>query len=162
MPTNDTESRYNAELCPDCELPLVRPSVPNLVGYPKDGPLTKATPLQRVLALAETANVDVFDLADVTPTYVSALVTIDQCNDNLATTISLTPDLTEDLKTDVIAFALAVVGTPHTITNTPNSAVAISRTRLAPAKDGPGHLARHMLYTCGRTTPSATFAITAL
>ncbi|WP_173142001.1 hypothetical protein [Kibdelosporangium persicum] len=137
--------------------------MPNLISYPKNGPLTKTTPLQRVLALAETANVDVFDLANGAPTEVSALVTVSQDPDDLAATVGLAPDLTEDLRTDVIAFVIAlVVGTPQTITNTPQATVAISRTPLEPAADGPGHLARHMLYTCGRTTPSATFAIAAV
>ncbi|WP_125726786.1 hypothetical protein [Kibdelosporangium aridum] len=137
--------------------------MPNLIGYPKDGPLTKSTPLQRVLALADTTNVDVFDLTDGTPADVSALATLSQDNDNLAATIGLAPDLTDDLRTDVIAFAIAlIVAMPQTITSTPKGAIAISRTRLDPATDGPGHLARHMLYTCGRTTPSATFAVAAV
>ncbi|MFC0105646.1 hypothetical protein [Kibdelosporangium aridum] len=162
MPPN-ADAHHDAELCPDCGHPLVRPSVQNLIGYPKDGPLTKPTPLQRVLALAEKANVDVSDITDGTADDTSALVAVDQNTDNFAATLALAPDLPEDLRTDVIAFAIAlIVGTPQAITDTPNDAIAISRIRLAPTKEGPGHLARHMLCTCGHTTPSATFAITAL
>lgn len=159
MPAHHADTRQ----CPDCGHPLSRPAVTDLIGYPENGPLTKPTPLLRVLALAEQANVDVFDIAQASE-QLAAAVTVGQSKDGrLTATLGLISGLAEDLRTDVVAFALALFASdPHAITNTPQATIAISRTRLEPAKDGPGHLARHMLYACGRTTPSATFAVAAL
>jgi hypothetical protein len=74
--------------------------------------------------------------------------------------IGLTDDLDDKLRADVLAFGLAVlVGTPEILAESPDGILGISRQRLPQADNGPGNLAWHMLQTCGRESPSATFRL---
>jgi hypothetical protein len=77
--------------------------------------------------------------------------------------IGLAEDLDDDLRVDVLAFGIAVFAADsERIANSANSWLGIGRERLSPAKTGVGHLAWHMLHTCGRDTPSATFELVAV
>nr|WP_157527205.1 hypothetical protein [Kibdelosporangium sp. MJ126-NF4]CEL13517.1 hypothetical protein [Kibdelosporangium sp. MJ126-NF4]CTQ99202.1 hypothetical protein [Kibdelosporangium sp. MJ126-NF4] len=164
MPTRRTNSRQKATPCPDCGVPLTRPTPANLPNYPADGALTKPTPYLRVVALAAAANIDVFDFPHDIPEELGAAITLAlDDNDKLCATVGLDRRLDEDLRTDLLAFAIALyTAEPKRIATTPNAALGITQTRLQPAKHGPGHLAWHMLYSCERVVPSATFTIVSI
>jgi hypothetical protein len=72
--------------------------------------------------------------------------------------VGLAEDLDEELRVDVLAFGVAsYVGELARIANTSRGGLGIGRHRLPAARAGAGHLAWHMLRTCGRDNPSATF-----
>ncbi|MBE1461366.1 hypothetical protein [Kibdelosporangium phytohabitans] len=159
MPTRRTNPRQNTTPCPDCGVPLTRPNPADLPNYPIDGALTKPTPYLRVLALAPAANIDVFDFSHPIPDELGAAITLAlDDNDQLRATIGLDPHLNEDLRTDLLAFAIALyTAEPERIDNTPNAALGIPKTRVRAARRGAGHLAYHIAFSCGRKTSSATF-----
>src|ERR1043165_9875194 len=162
MPTRSTNPRQNATPCPDCGVSLTRPNPAKLPNYPTDGAPTKPTPYLRILALAAETGIDVFDFPNAIPKELGAAITLSlDDNDKLRATVGLDPHLDEDPRTDLLAFAIALFSAePKRIANTPNAALGISKTRLTPAKHGPGHLAWHVLHSCSRDVPSATFAST--
>jgi hypothetical protein len=118
-----------------------------------------ATPLSRLSALAEHAGIDVvtMDAEGVGGLAGAIAIGLDE-HGQPRTTIGVAEDLDDDLRTDVLAFCVAVVvGDTQRITSSASGCLDIRRERLEPVRQGPGHLAKHMLYTCGRDTPSATF-----
>ncbi|GAA4410171.1 hypothetical protein ACFQV2_12750 [Actinokineospora soli] len=119
-------------------------------------------PFERILALACEIEVDVFDLPADTCGHGFAgavAVGIDEKN-QLRGLVGLADDLDNDLKADTLAFGIAVfAGEPDRIMATAGASLGIGRERQPAASKGPGHLAWHMLYSCGRISPSATFAL---
>jgi hypothetical protein len=129
-------------------------------GYPEDGPLRKASPLLRMSALADYANIHVFDIPGGAAAGLSGAVAVvfDKEKGGTNGAIGLAADLDEDLRTDVLAFAMAVyIADTELLMSQPEGRLGIGRKRLEPAKLGAGRLAYHMVLACGRNTPSATF-----
>ncbi|MCE7011833.1 hypothetical protein LWC34_54830 [Kibdelosporangium philippinense] len=76
--------------------------------------------------------------------------------------VGLAEDFDDGLRTDVLAFALALfTGEPQRLVKAPGGRLGIGRRRLTPTA-GVGHLAFHLAYSCGRDTSSATFELIAL
>jgi hypothetical protein len=154
--------RQDTGRCPDCGVPLVPHLADSGDGRPDGDPLREATLLLRLTALAKQAGVvDVFDMSVQSCAGLAGAIAIGIDKDgNLRATIGLADDLNDELRADVLAFGVAVfVGEPTLLTSRPNGLLGLGRERLLPAKRGPGHLAWHMLYSCGRTTVSATFEV---
>jgi hypothetical protein len=158
MSTN-RETVNAAPPCPDCGVALTDPSVQHQPDYPTDGPLRQPTPYLRLAATAEQAGAHIFDLPnDIHPELAAAIALRFDDNDHIHAIISLATDLDEDLRTDVLAYALALyIADPLHIANQPDAILTISRTRLPPTTHGPGHLAWHLLHSCGRNATTATF-----
>ena len=148
--------------CPDCGVQLVRPA--DLLGrgdYPSDGPLNAATPFLRLSALAASTGVDVFNVSEKQSSGLAGAlgVALDPAF-QLRGTIGLAKGLDEELRTDVLAFALAIyTAEAGEVARTRHGSVGICRDRKPHAKRGVGHLAWHMLYNSGRETDSATFEV---
>jgi hypothetical protein len=125
-----------------------------------DDPLL-TTPLARMMALAMGTDVRVFEVPAAHSAGLAGLVGVGSGPDGEPQCkIGLTDDLDDDLRADVLAFGLAVlVGTPEVLDESPDGVLGISRQRLPQAGNGPGNLAWHMLQTCGRESPSATFRL---
>jgi hypothetical protein len=119
------------------------------------------TPVARLMALAMGTGVRVFDVPAAHSVGLAGLVGVSSDNNGEPLcSIGLTDDLDDDLRADVLAFGLAVlVGTPEILDESPDGILGISRQRLPQADNGPGNLAWHMLETCGRESPSATFRL---
>jgi hypothetical protein len=156
-PTVDPDTKP----CPDCGQAL-----PDLHsarrGQSKDnGPLWKPTPLARIWAVAEQAGMRIVDIPkNSTDGLGGAIACALDENEELRGIIFLAEDLDDNTRADILAFGMSVfVGETHRITNTPEGRIGIGRKRLQSAKKGAGHLAWHLLQTCGRTTPSATFSL---
>ena len=159
MPTNRETVHAAFSPCPDCGVALTDPSVQHQPDYPADGPLRQPTPYLRLAATAEQTGAHIFDLPnDIHPELAAAIALRFDDKDQIHAIISLATDLDEDLRTDVLAYALALyIADPHHIANQPDAILTISRTRLPPTTHGPGHLAWHLLHSCGRNTLSAMF-----
>jgi hypothetical protein len=125
-----------------------------------DDPLL-TTPLARLMALAMGTNVRVFEVPAAQSAGLAGLVGVGSGTDGEPQCkIGLTDDLDDGLRADVLAFGLAVlVGTPEVLDESPDGVLGISGERLPQAGNGPGNLAWHMLETCGRVSPSATFRL---
>lgn len=146
--------------CPVCGVTVRPDSYSESRGSNINDPLL-ATPLARLYAVAAETNITVEDVgADVAGDLAGAVAAgIDQ-QGLLRGLIFLSEDLDDDLRADILAFGIALfTGEPDRITDTPNWSVGISRNRLPAAGNGIGHLAWHMLRSCGRNTASATFEI---
>lgn len=119
------------------------------------------TPLARMMALAMGTDVRVFEVPVAHSAGLAGLVGVGSGPDGEPQCkIGLTDDLDDGLRADVLAFGLAVlVGTPEILDESPDGVLGISRERLPQAGNGPGNLAWHMLQTCGRESPSATFRL---
>lgn len=119
------------------------------------------TPIARLMALAMETSVRVFDVPANHSVELAGLVGVTSDKDGEPQCrIGLTDDLDDDLRTDVLAFGLAVlVGTPEILDESPDGILGIGRQRLPRADHGPGRLAWHMLQTCGRESPSTTFRL---
>jgi hypothetical protein len=153
------EARYSVP-CSGCEVPLQRGLPDDCDDYPADGPLRQPTPLLRVTAMAQDTGMILTVIpADDTGGLAGAIgVGVDEAG-RLRAVVGLADDLDEDLRIDVIAFAVALfVGAPKRLIETPDGRIGLGRERL-PSASGPGHLAFHMAYSCGRDTPSATFEL---
>lgn len=119
------------------------------------------TPTARLMALAMGTGIRVFEVPAAHSAGLAGLVGLgsDEAGEPQCK-IGLTDDLDDDLRADVLAFGLAVlVGTPEILDESPDGVLGISRQRLPQADNGPGNLAWHMLQTCGRESPSATFRL---
>ncbi|MEV4317780.1 hypothetical protein [Actinocrispum sp. NPDC049592] len=129
--------------------------------YPADGPLRQPTPLLRIRALAEFTQKHIVNVPKEDAAGTAGFVAIGYDEEgNQRGLIGIAEDLDDGLKADVLAFALAVfAGDSERIANSADGWLAIGRDRLAPAKEGIGYLAWHMLISCGRGTPSATFEL---
>ncbi|MCP2244250.1 hypothetical protein [Lentzea aerocolonigenes] len=119
------------------------------------------TPTARLMALAMGTGIRVFEVPAARSAGLAGLVGLGSDHDGEPQCkIGLTDDLDDDLSADVLAFGLAVlVGTPEILDESPDGILGISRQRLLQADNGPGNLAWHMLQTCGRESPSATFRL---
>jgi hypothetical protein len=161
MPTNRETVNAAFPPCPDCGVALTDPSVQNQPDYPKDGPLRQPTPYLRLAATAEQAGAHIFDLpTDIHPELVAAIALRFDADNQIQAIISLATDIDENLRTDVLAYALALyTADPLHIANQPDAILTISRTRLPPTTHGPGHLAWHLLHSHGRQIQSATFRL---
>jgi hypothetical protein len=159
MPTNRETFNAAAPPCPDCGVPLTDPSAQHQPDYPANGPLRQPTPYLRLAATAEQADAHIFDLPnDIHPELAAAIALRFDDNNHIHAIISLATDLEDDLRTDVLAYALALyIADPTHIANQPDAILTISRTRLPPTTHGPGHLAWHLLHSCGRNATTATF-----
>ncbi|CAM4098392.1 hypothetical protein KIPE111705_40285 [Kibdelosporangium persicum] len=162
MARNRTSTHARAKLCYVCGVELRRRYLD--ADYPSDGPLRAATPYLRMVALAADSGVDVFEVSATVAEGLGGAVGVGfDSSDAVRGTIGLAEDLDEDLRTDILAFGFAVFADiPREIAAMPNRAVGIKRERRARARHGPGHLAWHMLYSCGRDTESATFTLVRL
>jgi hypothetical protein len=159
MINRSTETDPDTRPCPDCGV-ILRPNAARGSDERLDnGPLQEATPYLRLSALADKANVYVLDVPQEDADGLAGAIAVGfDKNGELRGMIGLAEDLDEDLCSDVFAFGIAVfVGDTQRITSSTSGSLGIGRERLQPAKKGPGHLAWHMLRTCGRNTPSATF-----
>jgi hypothetical protein len=120
------------------------------------------TPLARLYAMALHGDIDVTvhdDSTEPWPDDIAALATYDKI-------VILSPSLDDDLRADVLAFAVAVccsieVGdtAPEGYIAAPDGYVAIGRERLPDPPKGPGRLARLFAQQCGRDIDSATFRV---
>lgn len=119
-----------------------------------------ANPLERMYALAAEIEVDVLDVpAEVCTDQFCGVVGggYDQ-EGQFRGLVGLADDIDDDLRLDALAFGIAVfVAQPDRIAATAAGSLGIGRERRPVAPSGPGHLAWHMLHSCGRTSPSATF-----
>jgi hypothetical protein len=149
--------------CSGCEVPLRRGLPDECDDYPPDGPLRQPTPLLRVTAMAKDTGMILTGIpADDTGGLAGAIgVGVDETG-QLRAVIGLAEDLDEDLRVDVLAFAVALfVGDPDRLVGEPGGRLGVGRERL-PSAPGVGHLAFHMAYSCGRDTHSATFELVSL
>jgi hypothetical protein len=152
-----------AVTCPDCGKELRGPLLTRAnKDYNPKGPLWKDTPFERLSAIARDARIHLVDIPEAdTDGLAGAIATGHYPTGELRAIIFLAEDLDHDTRTDVLAFAIAVfVGEPNRITSQPKGYIGITRDRLPPATKGAAHLAWHMLWTCGRRSPSATFKLT--
>jgi hypothetical protein len=159
MTTNSTD-HLDARPCPDCGVQLRGPLLSRTRNnYDPNGPLWKDTPLERLTAMATETDIEIIDIPkDDTNGLAGVIAAGHKDVEELHAIIFLAKDLDDDTRADVLAFAIAVfAGETDRITNQPNGYIGITRDRLPPTKQGAGHLAWHMLWTCGRTIPSATF-----
>jgi hypothetical protein len=126
-----------------------------------DSPLTQPTLLLRMRALADQVEIKVLDVPIEEAAGLAGFVAVGYNDEgDQRGLIGLAEDLDDDLRVDVLAFGIAVFAADsETIANSANSWLGIGRERLTPAKKGVGNLAWHMLHTCGRNTPSATFEL---
>ncbi|ONI77086.1 hypothetical protein ALI144C_33885 [Actinosynnema sp. ALI-1.44] len=158
----DQPPGQGVRICAACKGELQRAEVN--ADYPPDGPLREATPYRRMTGLAAHAGLDVFELpADNAQGLAGAVqVVVDRAGKTRAT-VGLAQDLDEGLRTDVLAFAVALFADQaDRIQKTPNSAIGIRREPQPPDATGPGHVAWHMAEACGRETTSATFTVVEL
>lgn len=148
--------------CPDCGLTLGRTRSDHDGEYPDTGPLHEATPFLRLSALANQIGMDIFPVSEhEAPDGIGGgiAIALDQ-QGQLRAIVGLAENMDEDLRTDILAFAIAMfVGDTAKIASRPDGYVGIGRKRLKPPKKGVGHLAWHMARTCGRNTLSATFEL---
>jgi hypothetical protein len=149
----------NTRPCPDCCVGLTDPSIQQHLDYPKDGPLRQPTPYLRLAGVAEQASAHIFALPNnIHPNLAAAIALRHDSKDHIHAIISLATNLDEDLRTDLLAYALAIyIADPHQIAGQPDAILTISRTRLPPTQRGPGHLAWHLLHSCGRDAPQPIF-----
>lgn len=157
-----TSDAFSSMPCADCEAPLQR-GIPEDLDYPADGPLRQPTPLLRMTALVQKEGIVVTDLAAASTGRLAGAIAlaVDE-RQQLRAVVGLADDLDEDLRTDLLAFALALfVGDPNRLADQPDARLGLGRKRL-PSARGVGHLAFHMVYGCGRDTPSATFELVPL
>jgi hypothetical protein len=121
------------------------------------------TPLARLYAMAMhgSINVSVYDDSDEPwpDSETAALASYDGI-------VILNPSLDDDLRADVLAFAIAVccsivIGdtAPEGRIAAPDGYVAIGRERLPEPPNGPGRLAKLFARQCGRDIDSATFSV---
>lgn len=129
-----------------------------------DGPLAQPTPLLRMRALADQVEIKVTDIPTEDAAGLAGFVAVGYTEEgDQRGLIGLAEDLDDDLRVDVLAFGIAVFAADaETIANSSDSWLGIGRERLSPVKNGIGHLAWHMLHTCGRDTPSATFDLVSM
>jgi hypothetical protein len=118
-----------------------------------------STPMARLCALAMEAGMTIEDISDDEACDLAGAVSVGFDQDGeIHGMLSIAEDLDDDLRTDILAFGIAVyVGEARRIVETPGGYVGIGRDRLPAARRGAGHLAWHMARSCGRDTPSATF-----
>jgi hypothetical protein len=128
--------------------------------YPVDGPLRQLTPWRRLEAAAASVDVQIFYAPEVESAGLAGVVGAGFKDDDLHGLVVLATDLDEDLRTDVLAFAVSVFAAdgPRLLTY-PGARLGIRRERLSPAETGPGRLAEVIVGQCGRKTPSATFPL---
>jgi len=146
--------------CPVCGVTLHDESRGSIGGGMLSDSLLN-TPLARLYALAVEVDVNVFDLPDdVGSDFAGAVASGYDSDGRMHGLVGLRKDLDDDLRCDVLAFGIAAyVGQPEQISKAPGEMLGIAPSRLPAARDGIGHLAWHMLRTCGRLTTSATFEL---
>lgn len=120
---------------------------------------TLTTPIARLCAVAAKVGVEVIDAPqEVAGDAAGALITGFDEEGELHGIVAVAKDLNDDLRADAIAFGLATfVAEPKRIMAADGGFLVFSRNRIADTEPGPGHLARHMAFSCGRVTRSATF-----
>jgi hypothetical protein len=146
--------------CSGCAVPLQRGVPDDCDDYPADGPMWQPTPLLRITAIAADRGIILTDIpAEDTAGLAGAIGVGTDDAGQLRAVVGLADDLDEDVRIDVIAFAVAVfVGDVDRLVDAPGGRIGLGRERL-PSTPGIGHLAFHMAYSCGRDTPSATFEL---
>ncbi len=146
--------------CPVCGVVIGNPeSVKGRTGIAGDSMLT--TPLARLYAVATETDITVLDLSTEEASGLGGAVALgfdDQ--GNVLRLVFLANDLTDELRADVLAFSMSVIAADKDrVRDTPHRYMGIGRQPLPPATKGPGHIAWHMLRTCGRESSSATFEV---
>ncbi|MPZ00547.1 MAG: hypothetical protein GEU97_21725 [Actinophytocola sp.] len=148
--------------CPVCG---VTPAATQPVGSGVVHDPSLPSPWERLCALAREADIEVCQLApELSDHDVAGAVAIN-CDDNAGPPglVALAEGLDDDTRTDVLAFGIAMFTTEHEQPpGDPVITFGIRRHRLPAAPSGVGHLAWHMLRTCGRLTSSATFDVVPL
>lgn len=146
--------------CPVCGVTVRRDAASNTEGNNIDDPML-ATPVARLYAVAAEAGVVVGDIPpDESDGFAGAVAVGFDERSEMHGMVYLAEDLDDDLRADVLAFGIAVlVGDSACVVDTPNRCIGIGRERLPAARKGVGHLAWHMLRSCGRDTYSATFEL---
>ncbi|MPY77860.1 MAG: hypothetical protein GEV04_05070 [Actinophytocola sp.] len=146
--------------CPVCGLTVGSPllSKPGVVHDP-----SLTSPLARLRALARDVDIEVAELPpELGDDEVAGAVAI-RCDDRAGRgVVALADGLDDAAKADVLAFGLAVCAVHDQPRDDPVITVGIRRQRLPPARSGAGHIAWHILRTCGRLTSSATFDVVPL
>lgn len=145
----------DAAMCPVCGLvPASGPG--SLVRDP-----LLATPDARLRALAVEVGIQVFD--DLTGNGSdgiggAAAVVADECGD-VHQLVWVAQGLEDGLRADVLAFAIALVADPDDPVGCARaSRIGIGAERV-PVWDRVGHVAWHLAASCGRVSPSTTFAL---
>jgi hypothetical protein len=120
------------------------------------------SPLQRMQAVAEAADIDVFALpaGECGNEFAGAVAVGYPENGEVHGMVGLAEDLDDNLRVDVLAYGIAAFcGERERIISTQQGLLGIGRVRLPNERTGIGHLAWHMVRTCGRLSPSATFEL---
>jgi hypothetical protein len=106
---------------------------------------TQPGPLSRISALAEDIGVIVFDVPPEATDGLAGAVAVAGIDPDgvLRASIGLAEDLNEQLRSDVLAFGIAVfVGEPGRLLSQANGMLGIGRARLKCAQRGAGYLER--------------------
>ena len=160
MAGEDCSEDIGGCVCRVCGIPMGKVS-----GHSGDGSVindpTLTTPADRLCAAAAKIGVDVIDAPpEIAGDTAGAVATGFDKSGELRGIVAVAQDLDEGLRTDAIAFGLATfLAEPERIVAAPEGFLMFSRNRIADTEPGPGHLARHMAFRCGRETRSATFEI---
>jgi len=160
MTVENISEDFNGDVCRVCRVPMG-----NLSGHAHEESViddpTLTTPAARLRAVAAKVGVDVIDApGEIAGDAAGAVITGFDEKGELHGIVAVAEDLDDGLRTDAIAFGLATfVSEPERIMAAPEGFLVFSRDRLADTEPGPGHLARHMAFSCGRETRSATFEI---
>lgn len=157
---NDGTGTTRTFTCPVCGVRMGPKVGGNGGESPIDDPLLP-TPVARLYAVAAQAGIRVFDMSPQLSEGFAGTVAVGVEHDGeLSCMVGLAEDLDDELRADVLAFGIAVLaGATPLVESTPDGFLCIGRNRLPSAATGPGHLAWHMVRTCGQDTSSATFEL---
>jgi hypothetical protein len=153
---------YNPDLlpCPVCGFVMGRTRLTSDSTSIKDDPAL-TTPLQRLSALATAADISVFDISPKGIANLGSIITPGfNTEGTLTWEVYIASDLNDNLHAEILAFSLVTVAEFDELgTDTTNIYTGVLRDRLLAAKTGPGHVAWHILRSCGHNSTSATFGV---
>ncbi|WP_132116519.1 hypothetical protein [Actinocrispum wychmicini] len=156
---DSTADPLDGKPCADCGVPLQSFELARRSGYDPNGPLWQPTILTRLFGFTTSIDIHVYDVAQEDTDGLGAAIAAGYTkNNDLRGLIFLAKDLDYNLRVDILAFAFAIyIADTTRFLASPLSYIAVGRERSKPARQGPGHLAWHILWSCGRKTSSATF-----
>lgn len=161
MDTFGTEPHPDTLPCPVCGITLRNTALRREpAGHTIYDP-SLTTPWARMRFLASKAGVTIDELPKDVRAGLGGAVSIGCDEDGVQhALVALAEDLDDNLRTDILAFGLAMVAVePNLVAYAPGSSLGIRREALPPANSGIGHVAWHMARSCGRDTPSAMFEL---
>src|SRR5882672_5099029 len=160
MAVEDFSAEFSGHVCRVCQVPMRKLSGHSHEESVIDDPML-TTPTARLCAAAARVGVEVIDAPrEIASDTAGAVITGFDEEGELHGIVAVAEDLDDGLRADAIAFGLAMfVAEPERIMAVEGGFLVFSRNRIADTEPGPGHLARHMAFSCGRETRSATFEI---